>query len=214
MQLDFGLSDAMLDGGARGAWPHAFGLEYSVTLASGELTTSLRVQNTGAGPWEFQTLLHSYFGVEVSVHRPRLLFSLPPDHPTLTKPTQDITKTSIVGLEETSYLDKTATPTPTAPTAASKAPLNFTAETDRVYASTPGTLTITQSNARKLEIRREGLDDVVVWNPWEAKSKGMSDFGPEDGWKRMVCVEAGSVKDWNRLEGGEVWEGRVNAKVL
>ena len=66
--LDFGLSDAMLDETARAPWPHAFGLEYSVTLASGELTTSLRVQNTGAEPWEFQTLLHTYFEVEVRFH--------------------------------------------------------------------------------------------------------------------------------------------------
>ena len=92
--------------------------------------------------------------------------------------------------------------------------MTFAAETDRIYTSVPGTLTIAQSDKPKFEVRREGLEDVVVWNPWDAKSKSMSDFGPEDGWKRMVCVEAGSVKDWNRLEGGEVWEGRVSAKAL
>ena len=40
----------------------------------------------------------------------------------------------------------------------------------------------------------------------------MSDFGPEDGWKKMVCVEAGSVEKFSRLEGGETWEGQQIVK--
>ena len=64
--LDFGLSDAMLDESAKSAWPYKFGLTYSITLASNELITSLQVQNTGSEAWEFQTLLHTYFAVEVS----------------------------------------------------------------------------------------------------------------------------------------------------
>ena len=42
----------------------------------------------------------------------------------------------------------------------------------------------------------------------------MSDFGPEDGWKKMVCVEAGSVEGFARLEGGETWEGAQIVKAL
>lgn len=58
------------------------------------------------------------------------------------------------------------------------------------------------------------LGDVVVWNPWDAKAKGMPDFGPEDGWKRMVCVEAGSVGQWNMLEAGDTWEGGQRIRTL
>ena len=48
---------------------------------------------------------------------------------------------------------------------------------------------------------------------WIEKSKGMSDFGPEDGYKQMVCVEAGAVKQFIKLEGGETWQGGFRAKI-
>lgn len=35
----------------------------------------------------------------------------------------------------------------------------------------------------------------------------MADFGPDDAYKNMICVEAGSVSDWQTLEAGEAWEG-------
>ena len=37
----------------------------------------------------------------------------------------------------------------------------------------------------------------------------MADFEPKQGYKNMLCVEAGSVKEWTKLEGGESWEGGV-----
>lgn len=61
---------------------------------------------------------------------------------------------------------------------------------------------------------RDGLDDVVVWNPWTEKAKSMADFGPADGWKNMVCVEAGSVSQWSKLEGGDTWEGGQRIRAL
>ncbi|SAM05637.1 hypothetical protein [Absidia glauca] len=47
---------------------------------------------------------------------------------------------------------------------------------------------------------------LVVWNPWIEKAKGMGDFGDEE-YHEMVCVEAGSVAQWVRLEGGQSWTG-------
>lgn len=58
------------------------------------------------------------------------------------------------------------------------------------------------------------LGDVVVWNPWDKKAASMADFGPEDGWTNMVCVEAGSVGSWNTLEAGDTWEGGQRVKAL
>ncbi len=35
----------------------------------------------------------------------------------------------------------------------------------------------------------------------------MGDFEPKDGFKQMICVEAGQVEGWQRLEAGETFEG-------
>ena len=118
---------------------------------------------------------------------------------------QDISKTSINGLESVPFIDKVGG---AKKAAASKSPINISAEVDRVYTSDPeNDIVIAENNKAKYEIKREELSDVVVWNPWEGKAGGMSDFGPSDGWKRMVCVETGSVSGWNTLEAGDSWEG-------
>ena len=51
------------------------------------------------------------------------------------------------------------------------------------------------------------MSDVVVWNPWAEKAKGMADFAPDDAYKKMICAEAGSVSTWQTLEAGDSWEG-------
>lgn len=65
MKLDFGLSHDMLAEKFKNDWPYEFGLVYSVTLSKRNLETSLTVQNKGSRSFEFQTLLHTYFRVEV-----------------------------------------------------------------------------------------------------------------------------------------------------
>jgi glucose-6-phosphate 1-epimerase len=63
--LDFGLASSNLSAESKKAWPHEFGLIYSVTLAPGSLQTSLNVRNTGEESIEFQVLLHTYLRVAV-----------------------------------------------------------------------------------------------------------------------------------------------------
>ncbi len=75
-------------------------------------------------------------------------------------------------------------------------------------------ITVSEKGAGGFEVTRDMLPDVVVWNPWIEKSKGMADFGPEEGYKNMVCVEAGSVNAWNTLEAGDAWEGGQRMKTL
>lgn len=82
-------------------------------------------------------------------------------------------------------------------------------------------------------IAREGFRDLVVWNPWIEKAKGMGDFADEE-YKEMVgcrlllfchtssplpsslrapapsfqlCVEPGSVAKPVQLGAGKTWEG-------
>ena len=79
---------------------------------------------------------------------------------------------------------------------------------DSVYKPTDNNpVNIVQDGEVDLTITRDGLEDVVVWNPWSDKSAGMGDFEPKTGWQQMACVEAGSVRSWQKLEAGDSWTG-------
>jgi len=54
----------------------------------------------------------------------------------------------------------------------------------------------------------------VIWNPWTEKAKGMGDFAPKDGFKEMICVEAGQVGGWSKLDAGETFEGKQFIKAF
>ena len=125
---------------------------------------------------------------------------------------QNISSVSICGLESTSYKDKTQGGKIVQ---GESGALSITGEVDRAYSSDPSQpITVAEKNRRKYEITRDQLPNVVVWNPWVDKAKGMADFGPEEGYKKMVCVETGSVANWNTLEAGDTWEGGQRIKTL
>ncbi|OJZ87391.1 hypothetical protein ASPFODRAFT_131412 [Aspergillus luchuensis CBS 106.47] len=184
VKLDFGLSHPMLSEEFQKAWPYKFGLVYSVTLTKGSLETSLQVQNQGEQNFDFQVLMHTYLSVD------------------------DITNVRVKNLQQKEYLDKTQGGA--AITETSEA-VEINKETDRVYKALDPKVPIIVSTASDdqplFSITREALTDVVVWNPWIEKAKGMADFGPDEAYKNMLCVEAGSVAGWQTLEAGESWEG-------
>lgn len=94
-------------------------------------------------------------------------------------------------------------------------PISIESETDRIYNAPPEqAIKVLEHGKDRYELSRDMLSDVVVWNPWIEKAKGMADFGPEDGYKNMICVEAGSVSAWNTLEAGDTWEGGQRIKAL
>lgn len=53
---------------------------------------------------------------------------------------------------------------------------------------------------------------AVVWNPWKDKSREMADFD-DDGWRYMLCVEAGKVVSPVVLEAGAAFECSVSFTV-
>jgi len=88
--------------------------------------------------------------------------------------------------------------------------VTITGETDRVYtpvAEPTSPVTIAEGGKTLYSIRRDNLGDVVVWNPWSDKAASIADFAPKDGYKNMICVEAGSVRGWQTLEPGDAFEG-------
>jgi glucose-6-phosphate 1-epimerase len=180
--LDFGLSSAMLSEPFRKAWLYDFGLVYSVTLTKDSLRTSLRVQNQGNQPFEFQFLVHTYLRIK------------------------DISNIRIKNLQSKTYVDKTENYT--VKTESSPA-ITIIQETDRVYQSLDPTVPIIVASSEDdnpiFSIFREGLDDITIWNPWVEKAKGMSDFG-DDEYKQMICVEPGFVSGWQALDAEDAWE--------
>jgi glucose-6-phosphate 1-epimerase len=156
-----------------------------VTLTESGLRTSLSVSNDGKESFQFQTLFHTYLRVK------------------------DITVTKVTGLAAVTYVDKVLVTggKPTI-TQQSTPEIAITGEVDRVYENVPQSTTSVVSGGQPLfDVVRDNLTDVVVWNPWIEKAKGMGDFEPKDGYKNMLCIEAGSVSSWQTLDAGESWEG-------
>lgn len=112
----------------------------------------------------------------------------------------------MTGLEDSDYVDKVDA----AQAKKQSGAITIAGETDRVYS--PATdptkpVIITEEGETVFNIVRDNLKDVVVWNPWTDKAAGMGDFEPKDGFKNMICIEAGSVKGWVTLDPSDAFEG-------
>lgn len=122
---------------------------------------------------------------------------------------QNIADISITGLEAASFSDKvTAVAENTSPSEA----LTISTKTDRVYTPEGGpstSVTVFEGGRKMFEVVRDNLNQVVVWNPWLEGAQEIGDFTPKEGYKEMICVEAGAVKGWLGLDQGETWEGGV-----
>ena len=118
---------------------------------------------------------------------------------------QDISNVAVTGLSSAKYIDKVDG---ASVKTESNSVVTISSEVDRVYTPAPGAvLTVTEADKKIFEVVRDNLDNVVVWNPWIEKAKGMGDFAPKDGYKNMICVEAGAVGGWQKLEAGDSFEG-------
>lgn len=139
-------------------YPYACHLTYTVTLAEHQLVTRLQVNNTGPRTMEFQALLHTY-------HR------VPADRVRLT-PLQGLT-----------YLNKTKDGAPIE--IESREEVDVVSFTDSVYenarASSSGCYSIKWGGLKRVEVRSNGLEDLVVWNPGQENGAKMSDM-EEGGW--------------------------------
>ncbi|PKU72852.1 Putative glucose-6-phosphate 1-epimerase [Dendrobium catenatum] len=86
--------------------------------------------------------------------------------------------------------------------------ITFDGEVDRVYLSTPGKIAIIDhEKKRTLVLRKEGLPDAALWNPWDKKAKALPDFGDED-FQVMLCLDSAAVENPITLKPSEEWMGR------
>lgn len=169
-------------------WPHSFELCQRVVLGfNGELTSIIRVRNVDSKPFTFTFALHTYLSVS------------------------DISEVRIEGLETLDYLDNLQEKERFTEQGDA---ITLDAEIDRVYLATPTKICIIDHEKRRtFVLRKEGLPDAVVWNPWDKKAKSMSDFGDEE-YKHMLCVEAAAVEKSITLKPGEEWRARQEITVV
>jgi glucose-6-phosphate 1-epimerase len=169
------------DAATRMFWPHAFELELSVRISGREIQIELACENKGDEPFEFTTALHSYLRVA------------------------DLDSSSLQGLTAMRYWDSVDDMEKV-----QRVDLLLPGgDLDRIYHRVREDMTLKERLAtteRRLQIRQQGFEDAVVWNPGAAKCAALADM-PADGYKQMLCVEAAAIETPLRLGAGESWAG-------
>ncbi|KAL8471247.1 hypothetical protein ACS0TY_028782 [Phlomoides rotata] len=162
-------------------WPHRFELRLRISLSAGKLTLIPRVRNTDSKAFSFTFALCNYLSVS------------------------DISEVRVEGLETLDYFDNLSQRERYTEQADA---ITFDGEIDRVYLSTPTkTAIIDHEKKRTYVLRKEGMRDAVVWNPWDKKAKALPDLGDED-YKTMLCIDSASIETPVVLKPFEEWKGR------
>lgn len=172
-QINFRLEVNPLDEQCQRMWPLATVVEYRITIAK-TLRLELTTINNSHQSITIGQALHSYFNVD------------------------DITGTTVSGLEGKDYLDKTDNYKRKTQTGA----IVINEEVDRVYLNTSDDAII-ENKKRKIIIKKRGSQSTVVWNPWKDVAEKMGDMD-KAGYLGMLCVESANVaEDVIRIKAGE-----------
>ena len=163
-QITFKLDTTQLDENLRQMWPQATTAKYRLTIAK-TLTMELTTNNNSDEAIVIGQALHTYFNID------------------------DISKTTVYGLEDKTYLDKTEGFN----AKVQDGPIIIDKEVDRVYLETADDVVI-HDNKRKIVIKKQGSHSTVVWNPWKDVADKMGDLG-KDGYQKMLCVESANAAD-------------------
>ncbi|QPG75473.1 hypothetical protein FOA43_002828 [Brettanomyces nanus] len=182
--VQFGLGPELADQEVYSKWDNGdndFTLVLTLTLENDSIRTRIDISNPDKKPWKFNWLFHSY--LKVDDIEDVLVNNLP----------GEICYDQVI---EESYEER-------------EPAVNFAGELDRIYqnVSTKKLLQVIEMGKVVHNVRRKNLPDVVIWNPWTDKSKGMADFEPKNGYLKMICVEPGYVHDFVTLKPGEKWSG-------
>ncbi|URE09765.1 Aldose 1-epimerase [Musa troglodytarum] len=171
-------------------WPHCYEFRLRVSLATnGVLTMISRVRNINGKPFSFSFAYHTY--LSVSDIRQSL-----PTHKRFTEQGDAVTfESEEMTLHIRNLIHVLAT------------------LVDRIYLGSPNVIAVLDhEKKRTFLIKKKGLPDVVVWNPWEKKSKSITDLGDE--YKQMVCVDGAVVERPITLKPGEEWTGRLDISAI
>lgn len=169
-------------------WSNRFEIRLRVILTEeGHLILRSRVKNINGKPFSFSFAFRTYFAIS------------------------DISEVRVEGLETLDYLDclqerKRFTEQGDA--------LTFESEVDRIYLSSSDVVALfDHGSKRTFQIRKQGLPDVAVWNPWEKKAKALQDLG-DDEYKKMLCVDGAAIEKPITLKPDEEWSAQLELSVL
>ncbi|XP_030450516.1 putative glucose-6-phosphate 1-epimerase [Syzygium oleosum] len=162
-------------------WPRSFELRLRVSLSAGKLTLIPRVRNTDNKAFSFTFALTNHLSVS------------------------DISEVRVEGLETLDYLDNLMQRQRFTEQADA---ITFDGEIDRVYLGAPTKIAIIDhEKKRTFVLRKDGMPDAVVWNPWDKKAKALSDMGDEE-YKTMLCVDSAAIETPIVLKPFKEWRGR------
>ncbi|CAI0454912.1 unnamed protein product [Linum tenue] len=161
-------------------WPRSFELRLRVSLSAGKLTLIPRVRNTDTKPFSFTFALRNYLSVS------------------------DISEVRVEGLETLDYLDNLMRRERFTEQADA---ITFDGEVDRIYLSSPPKIAIIDhEKKRTFVLRKDGMPDAGMWNPWDKRAKTVPDLGYED-YKTMLCVDSAVTETPIVLKPLEEWKG-------
>ncbi|XP_054782027.1 uncharacterized protein LOC129289273 [Prosopis cineraria] len=168
----------------RFVFPHKYEYRLRVSLApEGNLTLISRIRNINRDgkPFTFSFAYNSHFLVP------------------------DIGEVRIEGFETYDYLDNLKNKERFTEQGDS---LTFEEEIDRVYLNTSNKIAIIDHGRKKTYVlRKDGLPDAGVWNPWEKKAKAI--LG-KDEYLQMVNVQPARVEKGTTIKPGEEWKGKLD----
>lgn len=178
---DFALVQLRLEDSAetRALWNHPFGIELTISIEDNRLDLEFEVDNRGTDVLSFTGALHTYLRV------------------------REAEEARLEGLYGFTYRDSANGNAIKRETGDA---LMVDAEVDRVYRQVNRPLLL-RDGSRTLGINTEGFPDVVVWNPWETRCAALADM-PDNGFRRMLCVEAAAADTPITVAAGEQWWGR------
>ena len=141
-------------------FPYKFHLFLDIIETNETLSIALTTTNTDELPFDITSALHTYFHIG------------------------DISEIYIDGLQHHSYIDKIDNLKKTQ----KENRLKINGETDRIYQTSDTTTIYDPILQRKIKIEHTA-SSIVIWNPWEEKSKAIADL-EEDDYKKFICVES------------------------
>ncbi|ATX82093.1 glucose-6-phosphate 1-epimerase [Mariprofundus ferrinatatus] len=157
-------------------WPYNAPAEMYMTIGA-TLEMELVTDNLGSREITVGDALHTYFCVS------------------------DVSKSTIRGLDGCDYLDKVGP----AARRTQQGDITIGSEVDRIYLDQGQDVVIEDPGLKRaIRIEKRGSNSTIVWNPWIEKCIKMGDFGSDDGYLGMVCVEsANAAEDVVKLAPGD-----------